>query len=186
MTGSGGTPLGRPVYVALELHDNGTIGFVWRRGAGYSFARQSDTPPPAPALGTTDMDVVGLLVLSLALTTVEELDLTTDYQLRVALTPSRPIHVVSNQGWSGEDSLLVPPSSALEAGLRLDSGPDARAADFLALGQGLNNMIEQRYTALEGFWELPRGSRPEHPRRALAQRLFGGEPNHPFTSVTIA
>lgn len=186
MRGHGGAPLGRPVYVALELHDNGTVGFIWRRGAGYSFARQSDTLPPTPALGTTDMDIVALLLLSLALTTDEELELATDYQLRVALAPHKPIHLLPDQGWAGGDYPLVAPSPALEADVRLESGPDARAADFLALGQDLNNMVEQRYTALEGFWELPRGTRPEHSRRVLAQRLFGGEPDHPITGSTMA
>jgi hypothetical protein len=68
----------------------------------------------------------------------------------------------------------------------MDGGPDVRAADFLALGQDRVNVVEQSHFDIEGFWELPRGTQPEHPRRALAQNLFGGEPDHPTKGSAMA
>lgn len=174
-----------PVYVAAELHDDGTIGLVWRRGPGYAFVRRTSAPPPKPALGQSDMDIVCLLLLSLMLTTHRELELTSDYQLRVMVVPNEPLYLVPSEGWADHDYPEVPPPPTLEAEIRMDSGPEARAADFLALGSDLVNMVEQRHSALEGFWQLPRGASPEHPRRELARQFFGGEPDHPITATAM-
>jgi hypothetical protein len=40
--------------------------------------------------------------------------------------------------------------------------------------------------ALEGFWELPKGTRPENPVRQRARSVFGGEPDHPVTGQPMA
>lgn len=176
----------QPVYVALELHDDGTIGLVWRRGPGYSFVHHTSSAPPTPAIGQADMNIMGILLLSLVLTAHRELRLTTDYQVRAVIAPNEAIRLIPREGWADHDYPQVPAPPALEAELRMDNGPDVRAADFLALGQDLVNMVEQSYSAIEGFWELPRGSQLEHPRRALARNLFGGEPDHPIRGSAMA
>jgi hypothetical protein len=186
ITTRGGAPLGRPAYAAFELHDDGTFGLIWRRGAGYRFTREVDTTPPSPALGLDDMDIIAILLYATGLTVSDELALATDYQFKVSLSPHSPVHLIPGEGWSHDDPIVAPPSPALEASVRFGSGPDARAADLLALGLDLCNMVEQRFTALEGFWQLPRGSGTNHPLRVLAQRLFGGEPDHPTSGRPMA
>lgn len=186
MQGEGGAALGRPAYVALELHDDGTFGLVWRRGAGYGFTRRVDTPPPTPAFGESDMDIIAILVTSLLVTIYEELKLTTDYQLKVALVPRSPIHVIPADGRADDDYPVVSPPPALEVDLRLGGGPDVRAAEFVSLGEDLCTLLERQHAAIEAFWELPNGTRSDHPRRQLAQRLFGGEPDHPVTGRPMA
>jgi hypothetical protein len=176
----------RPVYVALEIHDNGTIGLVWRRGPGYTFARRITTDLPTPALGRADMDVMSILMAALIVSVAEDLGLATDYGVRAAIVPSEPFWLIPDQGWTDGDYPLVPVAPVLEAELRTTASPDVRAMDFLAFGQDLANMVEERSSVLERFWELPTGTRPDHPRRILARHLFGGEPDHPTRGTTMA
>lgn len=93
----------QPVYVALELHDDGSIGLVWRRGPGYSFVRHMTTPPPLPAIGQDDMNILGVLLLSLVLTVDREIDLASDYQVRVVIAPDATIRLIPREGWAGHD-----------------------------------------------------------------------------------
>lgn len=176
----------RPVYVALEVHDDGTIGLVWRRGPGYSFARRTTTELPTPALGQADMDVTSVLTAALIVSVAEDLGLATNYGVRAAILPSEPIWLIPVQGWADGEYPLVPVAPVLEAELRTTASPDVRAMDFLAFGQDLANMVEQRSSVLGRFWELPTGTQPDHPRRTLAKHLFGGEPDHPTRGTTMA
>jgi hypothetical protein len=174
-----------PVYVALELHDDGGIGLVWRRGAGYSLTRDTSTSPPAPSIGRDDMNIIGILMLSLMITVHSELELTTDFQVRVAIRPDTEIGLIPSEGWSSEDCTRIPAPPTLEAEIRMDEGHEVRAADFLAIGEDLVNMTERTYSSIEGFWELPRGIHADHVRLQLARRLFGGEPPHPVSGVAM-
>jgi hypothetical protein len=176
----------QPVYVALEVHDDGTIGLVWRRGPGYSFTRRITTELPTPALGEADMDVMTILMTAMIVTVGEEFSLATDYGVRVAIVPSEPIRLIPDQGWSGGEYPLVPVAPVVEAELRMAVSPGVRAMDFLAFGQDLANMVEQRSSVLDRFWELPTGTQPGHPRRTFARHLFGGEPDHPTRGTTMA
>lgn len=172
-------PLGHAAKVLVELHDDGSIGLLWRRGGAYRFTKQVDRAPATPGLAKSDMDAVGVLLLSLMQAIAEELGYSTEYQLRVTVEPDEPLHLIPEDGWAGDDYPIVPPPPPLEIDVRFADGADAKAADFLSLARDLNSMVEESRTMLEAFWELPKSTRPEHPVRQLALRLFAGEPTHP-------
>lgn len=178
---STGVTIGPSAKVTLELHDDGTVGIVWRRGAAYSFTHRTETAIPTPSLAHDDVDGVTLLLVALLETVSRELGMASDYQVRVSIEPRAHLHVIPEGGQADEDYSTVPSPPPLESDLRMTNGPSSRATDFLALSLDMSSMVEQRYSMLEGFWQLPTGSRTDHPARHLAQRLFGGEPNHPTT-----
>lgn len=174
-----------PIYVGLELHDDGTIGLVWRRGPGYQFARSISTGPPARSIGRDDMNILSILMLALMLTVHEEYELGSDFQVSVSVWPDTDIGLIPPGGWTDGDYVRIPAPPTLEAEIRLEEGPEARASDFLAFGEDLVNMAERTYTSIEGFWELPRGVHTDHQRLQLARQIFGGEPPHPVSGLAM-
>ncbi|WP_185992358.1 RNA-binding domain-containing protein [Janibacter cremeus] len=173
--------IGPSAKLSVELHDDGTVGIVWRRGEVYSFTRSTETTIPTPSLAHDDVDGVTLLLLALVEAVSRELNMVSDYQVHVSIEPRAPLHVIPEDGRADEDYQTVPSPPPLESDLRMTNGPARRAADFLALSLDMSSMVEQRYSMLEGFWQLPLGTRVDHPARLLAQRLLGGAPNHPVT-----
>ena len=158
---------------------------MWRRGAVYPAIEGGNSSPPIPAFGDSDMDTLAILILSLVIIAYEELQLVTDYQMRVSVHPQMPIYVIPTAEGFPPGLQLASPPPALEVDMRLGHGPDARATDFLSIGADFANLLERQSIAIEAFRGSP-GDSAHDPRRQLAQRWFGGEPDHPLTGRTIA
>ncbi len=166
-----------PARIVLEVHDDGTIGLVWQRGACYTSGGIPVRGVPAPSLGESDMDVMAILMAALITTVGDDLDLTSDYSVRVGIVPFEPVWLIRTDAW--EDSRKVPSPPVVEADLRVTASPDVRAMDLLAFGLDLVNMVERSESALDHLWDRPRGSMAGRNLGELARRLFGGETDHP-------
>ena len=175
---------GLPAQVSVEIHDDATIGFAWQRGGTFLYAPDDQETPPAPCIGSKDMDAVAIMLVALMQAACEERGTSPDYAVRVELYPPVDVYLIPDGGWRREDLLKVPPPPAVEAEVRMSGGPDERAADMFALAQDLTNMVEESYSAFEAFWELPTNI-SFHPILELADRLFGAEPVHPVSGKTM-
>lgn len=172
---------GLEAYVAIELHDDGSIGLVWRRGQRAVEAASTTALVPEPALGATDMDAVTLMLVTLMNATHEEIGLRGGYHVRVSIAPQATLHLIhetQQPGASPFERVEAPP--VVESEVRLGDGPSVRADDLLGLGQDLANILGREETVLDRFWNF-NGSNPDHPRRMAANWLLGGLPPHPLT-----
>lgn len=179
---AGGVLPGRNLVLTIELHDDGTVGLTWQRGAMYDYPDGTIGVPRKPALGATDINTLAVALLSLVRVTHDRLELNTSYQIAVGLWPrTKPFDLIDHDGTSRKLRIPVPPP--LEAELRLDADPATIASDALTFTEDLCNMLGLEDDTLHWFWKNARGSQTEPTQRTLelADTLFGGQPNHPIS-----
>ncbi|WP_447645198.1 AlbA family DNA-binding domain-containing protein [Nocardioides zeae] len=175
--GQGGT-VGPPAELTIELHDDGTLGVVWSRGAAFPHVRATGIAPTMPALDQSDPDSLATLIVAIVTELCDRLQMTTDYQLRVTVEPHRPVHVITSEGHLRRDK-PAPSPAPLETELRLSASVDTRAGDIVALGEDMNSMLELAASELERLTDYEaRGSRMINPQTAAGylRRIFGGDP----------
>ncbi|WGX96841.1 helix-turn-helix domain-containing protein [Nocardioides sp. L-11A] len=179
---AGGVLPGRSMILTVELHDDGTIGLTWTRGAIYAAPEGEVRTPRKPSLGTSDINTLAVALLCLIRVTHDELDLNTGYQIAGGLWPrTKPFDLNEHDGTSRKLRIPVPPP--LEAELRLDADPTTIASDGLTLTEDLCNMLGLEDDTLHWFWKIARGSQTDQTQRVLglADTLFGGHPDHPVS-----
>lgn len=180
-TDDAGRPVGTPADFCVELHDDATIGLTWRRGTFHPAIHDDWV---APTFGAGDMDMVAIALFALVLAVSRDMELGSDYQVRVSIVPAATLRIVPDDTDQATDASTVPTAPAIEAELRLTATADVLASDVLTLAQDLNHMIEQPETVFERFWEST-AFFSETPMRDLARQVFGGEPDHPLTGAPM-